>query len=112
MATPNAEGERSNSFDEKHEVEHRTVTNGDNVVGNGNGVDNTGEATHIEQHKATVEEMEGAGGLKGLLANPFVFATAVFASLGGLLFGCMLFYTCINLLLRAYYSLLTRLKYR
>lgn len=86
MATTNTEGERSNSFDEKHEVEHHSVTNGNNVVGNS--VDNTGEAAHSEQHQRTIEDMEGAGGLKGLLANPFVFATAVFASLGGLLFGC------------------------
>jgi hypothetical protein len=75
---------------EKHYIQDTNVTNGDNG-------DNAGETAHIEQHRPTIEEMEGAGGLKGLIANPFVFATAVFASLGGLLFGCMYIFACIDL---------------
>ncbi|GAB5590991.1 hypothetical protein Unana1_05891 [Umbelopsis nana] len=65
---------------EKHYIQNTNVTNSDNG-------DNAGEIAHIEQHRPTIEEMEGVGGLKGLIANPFVFATAVFASLGGMLFG-------------------------
>jgi hypothetical protein len=78
------EAERSNSVGgEKPTVQHNTVTETE-----GNKLNDRAETSHIDHHKPTVEEMEGSGGLKGLLANPFVFATAVFASLGGLLFGC------------------------
>ncbi|KAJ2957366.1 hypothetical protein NQZ79_g6916 [Umbelopsis isabellina] len=64
----------SESDAEKPTVEHTNAANASNI-------------DHVEHPQRTVEEMEGSGGLKGLLANPFVFATAVFASLGGLLFG-------------------------
>jgi hypothetical protein len=78
------EAERSNSISDENpnNVQRTTVADGGKVEEDG------AETSHIDHHKPTIEEMEGAGGLKGLLANPFVFATAVFASLGGLLFGC------------------------
>jgi hypothetical protein len=78
----NNEAERSNSLGgEKYAVEHTNVPHQDDA-------NDGAQTTHVEEHKPTIEEMEGSGGLKGLLANPFVFATAVFASLGGMLFGC------------------------
>jgi hypothetical protein len=33
------------------------------------------------------QEYRGSSGLKGMLENPYVLATALFASLGGVLFG-------------------------
>lgn len=70
---------------EKPTVQHTNATDNSNI-------------DHVEHPQRTVEDMEGAGGLKGLLANPFVFATAIFASLGGLLFGCKIkYWHCVQL---------------
>jgi len=85
MASTNTDAGYSGSNGEKDYSEHTNVTNGAE-----------GEQIPIrEQRRRTIEEMEGVGGLRGLLANPFVFATAVFASLGGLLFGCKYTPACI-----------------
>lgn len=42
-----------------------------------------------KQELAAVMSREGQGstGLKGIIENPYVFAVALFASLGGVLFG-------------------------
>ncbi|CAM0134779.1 hypothetical protein VKS41_000667 [Umbelopsis sp. WA50703] len=74
MASTDTNIQHTESDAEKPTVEHTSAVNGNNT-------------DHIDHPQRTVEEMEGSGGLKGLIANPFVFATAVFASLGGLLFG-------------------------
>lgn len=34
------------------------------------------------------ETRPGTNGLAGLVKNPYVFCTAIFASIGGILFGC------------------------
>jgi hypothetical protein len=81
MASTDTNIQRTESDAEKPTVEHTSAVNGNNT-------------DHIDHPQRTVEEMEGSGGLKGLIANPFVFATAVFASLGGLLFGCKAHYWC------------------
>jgi hypothetical protein len=31
---------------------------------------------------------QGSSGIKGIIKNPYVFSTAIFASIGGILFGC------------------------
>lgn len=36
------------------------------------------------------EDRPGTNGLAGLVKNPYVFCTAIFASIGGILFGCKL----------------------
>lgn len=34
------------------------------------------------------KDRPGSNGLAGLVKNPYVFCTAIFASIGGILFGC------------------------
>lgn len=36
---------------------------------------------------STLHQNKGGAGIKGIIQNPYVFAVALFASLGGVLFG-------------------------
>ena len=41
----------------------------------------------ISDDSIIIQQRKGSSGIKGIIENPYVFAVALFASLGGVLFG-------------------------
>ena len=41
----------------------------------------------INDDSIIIQQRKGSSGIKGIIENPYVFAVALFASLGGVLFG-------------------------
>ena len=41
----------------------------------------------INDDSLIIQQRKGSSGIKGIIENPYVFAVALFASLGGVLFG-------------------------
>ncbi|KAI9492037.1 general substrate transporter [Zychaea mexicana] len=43
--------------------------------------------TGVDDNAVVIQQRKGSSGIKGIIENPYVFAVALFASLGGVLFG-------------------------